>query len=124
MSRVINKDESAEHFFRRHFGSHFEKFSNLYEKIDELQGMRAENDIYFNEKGPGGYSSLYCSVAWDDESLQNDADLAIFNLLFEIDLENDAETTIILNNLCIIGAFGAVKVRANWEIEIQFHFRK
>ena len=63
-------------------------------------------------------------MAWDEERLKNDADLEIFDLLFKIDLENGADRTSILNYLCNYGAFGAVKVRANWKIEIQFPFRK
>ena len=63
-------------------------------------------------------------MTWDEERLKCDADWALFDLLFQIDLENGADRTKILNSLCLLGAFGAVKVRANSKIEIQFHFRK
>ena len=56
---------------------------------------------------------MYCIDAWEEEKLKNDADSAVFDLLLEIDVENGADTTKILNSLCFFGAFGAVKVRAN-----------
>ena len=80
--------------------------------------------MYFKEGNVGGYSSWYCKAAWDEERLKNDADLAVFDLLFKIDVENGADTTKILDSLCFYGAFGAVKVRANSKIKIQFPFRK
>ena len=69
--------------------------------------------MYFKEGYVGGYSGFYSKVAWNKKSLKNDADLALFDLLYEIDLENGADRTKILDSLCFYGAFGAVKVRAN-----------
>ena len=89
-----------------------------------MESITFESGTYFKAGTDGGYSSYYCMMAWDEESLKNDADLEIFNLLFEIDLENGADRTKILDSNCFNGAFEAVKVRANWKIEIQFHFRK
>ena len=86
--------------------------------------IKYESETYFKEMKVGGYSSFYCKLALDENRLKNDADLDLFELLFQIDLENGADRTKVLNILCHFGAFGAVKVRANWKIEIQFHFRK
>ena len=59
----------------------------------------------------GGWSGFYCVATWNDTTLENDADLEIFDLLFEIDIENGAETSKIVFRLCYFGAFEAVKVR-------------
>ena len=59
----------------------------------------------------GGYSSMFCSVTWNDETLETDADLGIFDLLLKIDIKNGADISKILNCLCMRGAFEAVKVR-------------
>ena len=108
-----------EDFFLEYFGSSFEK-----EKVEGLEEIKYESGMYFKEENNGGYSGYYCQKAWNEERLKNDADLAVFDLLFQIDLENGADRTNILDSLCFYGAFGAVKVRANLKIEIQFHFRK
>ena len=94
------------------------------QEVKGLEEIKEESELYFKERCIGGYSSHYCKVAWNEKSLKNDADLAVFDLLYEIDLENGADRTKILGSLCLDGAFGAVKVRANSKIEIKFHFRK
>ena len=96
-----------EEYFRGYFGSAFE------EDVEGLEKIKLESALYFKEVFFGGYSSYYCMKAWDEKSLKNDADLAVFDLLYEIDLENGADRTKILVSLCRQGAFGAVKVRAN-----------
>ena len=101
----------SQDFFIKYFGSGFET-----EQVNGLEEIKLESVLYFKEGYAGGYSSFYCSVAWDEERLKNDADLAVYDLLFQIDLENGADTTKILNSLCLNGAFGAVKVGANWKI--------
>ena len=102
-----------EDFFRKYFGNSFDE-----KKVGVLEGIKFEGRIYFKEEKVGGYSSFYCKVAWDEHGLKNDADLAVFDLLFKIDVENGANKTKILDSLCLYGAFGAVKVRANSKIEI------
>ena len=94
-----------------YFGSGFEK-----EKIEGLEEIKLESELYLKENKAGGYSSWYCNMAWDEERLKCDADLALFDLLFQIDLKNGADRTKILSSLCNYGAFGVVKVRANWKI--------
>ena len=61
----------------------------------------------------GGWSSCYCSVTWNGSTLENEADLEIFDLLLKIDIKNGADTSKIVQSLCINGAFEAVKVRKN-----------
>ena len=104
-------------FFKEYFGSDFDE-----EQAVTLEGIKFEGVIYSSKVG--GYSTFYCQMALAKGRLKNDADLAVFDLLFKIDLENGADSTKILNQLCCFGAFGAVKVRANSKIEIQFPFRE
>ena len=59
----------------------------------------------------GGYSGCYCAVTWNDETLKNDANLEIFDLLYKIDIKNGADPSKIVHCLCIRGAFEAVKVK-------------
>ena len=101
-----------EEFFREYFGSDFDE-----KKVDVLEDIIYESELYFKEGDVGGFSSYYCQMAWDEKRFKNDADLAVFDLLFETDVDNGADTTKILNSLCLAGAFGAVKVRANSKIE-------
>ena len=67
--------------------------------------------MYFEDGNVGGYSSWYCSKTWNDETLENEADLEIFDLLLKIDIKNGADTSKIVLWLCNYGAFEAVKVR-------------
>ena len=69
------------------------------------------NQTVFQNGTVGGWSSLYCKVTWNDETLENDADLKIFDLLLKIDIKNGADTSNIVDSLCFYGAFEAVKVR-------------
>ena len=96
-----------EEHFHGYFGSAFE------EDVEGLEQIKEESEMYFKEGCTGGHSSYYCKLAWDEKRLKSDADFAVFDLLYEIDLENGADRTKILNGLCLLGAFGAVKVRAN-----------
>ena len=69
-----------------------------------------EIDIYLKDGYVGGWSSYYCKQTWNDSTLKNEADFEIFELLFEIDIQNGADTSKIVRNLCLYGAFEAVKV--------------
>ena len=55
---------------------------------------------------------MYCKKTWNDSTLENDADLEIFDLLLKIDIQNGVDSYKIVRNLCFYGAFEAVKVRA------------
>ena len=82
------------------------------EKLDEQwKAIIAEIDMYFKDGEVGGWSSGYCMKTWKDETLQNEADLEIFDLLLKIDVQNGADTSKIVRSLCYNGAFAAVKVR-------------
>ena len=70
-----------------------------------------EIDLYFEDVDVGGWSSYYCSKTWNDETLENDADLEIFDLLLKIDIKNGADHSKIVWNLYFHGAFEAVKVK-------------
>ena len=94
-----------EDFFLQYFGSDFDM-----QKIGVLEGIIYESETYFKESKIGAYSSMYCKMAWNEESLTNDADMLVFDILYRIDVENGADTTKILDSTCFNGAFGAVKV--------------
>ena len=81
------------------------------ERLFDNFGIIIEMRLYFKVGYFGGWSSYYCALTWNDETLENDADLEIFDLLFKIDIKNGADTSNIVYNLCINGAFEAVKVR-------------
>ena len=74
-------------------------------------GIYNEIELYFKDGKVGGWSSWYCKMTWNDSTLENEADLEIFDLLFEIDIKNGADTSKIVDTLCSTGAFEAVKVR-------------
>ena len=75
-----------------------------------LQGIVYESDLYFKDDKVGGYCSWYCKMTWNEESLKNEADLDIFDLLFQIDTENGADISNIFLWICRFGAFEAIKV--------------
>ena len=98
--------EKLESFLRNYFGACYdEKFS------EKLGAIIFEQRFYFTDGYVGGYSSYYCHNTWNDATLENEADLEIFDLLFKIDIQNGADTSKIVNSLCVNGAFEAVKVR-------------
>ena len=70
----------------------------------------SEIQLYFRDGYAGGYSSFYCKRTWNDSTLENDADLEIFDLLFKIDIKNGGDPSKIVSSLCTFGAFEAVKV--------------
>ena len=70
-----------------------------------------EIDTYFKDGRVGGWSSFYCKKTWNDSTLENDANLEIFDLLLKMDIKNGADTSKIVDSLCLTGAFEAVKVR-------------
>ena len=70
-----------------------------------------EIKMYFEDGKVGGWSSYYCKKTWNDSTLENDADLEIFELLLTIDIRNGADTSKIVYWLCGYGAFEAVKVK-------------
>ena len=79
--------------------------------LEDFVGIVHEIQIYFKDGRVGGWSSFYCKVTWNDETLENEADLQIFDLLLKIDIQNGADTSKIVYWLCVYGAFKAVKVR-------------
>ena len=79
--------------------------------LHDFVGLLIEIKLYCEEGNVGGYSSFYCKKTWNDETLENDANLKIFDLLLKIDIENGADASKIVYHLCAVGAFEAVKVR-------------
>ena len=95
-------EEKFGSFLSNYFGASYdEEFS---EKLENVIGKIGLMEDY------GGWSSFYCSQTWNDETLENDADLEIFDLLLKIDNQNGADTSKIVLMLCLHGAFEAVKV--------------
>ena len=76
-------------------------------------GIIFEIETYFKDGRVGGWSSYYCKMTRNDLTLENDANLEIFDLLFKIDTKNGADPSKIVESLkvCGNGAFEAVKVR-------------
>ena len=77
----------------------------------KLGGAMFEIELYLEDGHFGGWSSYYCSKTWNEETLENEADLEIFDLLLKIDTQNGADPSKIVLSLCLFGAFEAVKVR-------------
>ena len=78
--------------------------------LKKWEDVIIEIEIYFKDGHVGGWSNLYCRMTWNDETLENEADLEIFDLLLKIDIKNGADPSKIVRNLCFFGAFEAVKV--------------
>ena len=98
--------ERFESFLSNYFGASYDqKVSKKWEDFI------LEIKRYFKDGLVGGWSSFYCSETWNDSTLENEADLEIFDLLLKIDIKNGADTSRIVRNLCSFGAFEAVKVK-------------
>ena len=107
----INKDskdikEDFKKFLSDYFGDHFDGILS-----EQSEDVIEEIKMYFKDGLVGGYSSFYCKITWNDSTQENDADLKVFDLLLEIDIQNGADSSKILQNLCHNGAFETVKVR-------------
>ena len=99
-------EEKLESFLSNYFGDSYD------EKVSgEWRDIIREIEIYFEDGWVGGWSSLFCQITWNYWTLENEADLEIFDLLLKIDIQNGADTSKIVWSLCINGAFEAVKVR-------------
>ena len=106
-------EEKFEDFLSNYFGASYdEEVSEKWEKVTR------EIELYFKDGYVGGYSNWYCKETWNDSTLENDADLEIFDLLLKIDIQNGADTSKIVRSLCQYGAFEAVKVRKSY---LPFH---
>ena len=106
-------NEKFEGFLSNYFGAGYDE-----EVSEKWEAVIAEIETYFKDDCVGGWSSYYCKATWNDETLENEADLEIFDLLLKIDIKNGADTSKIVNWLCGYGAFEAVKVR---KIYLPFH---
>ena len=103
---ISKSKEKFDSFLSNYFGAGYDqKASNKWRDIIR------EIDLYFEDVDVGGWSSYYCSKTWNDETLENDADVEIFDLLLKIDIKNGADHSKIVWNLCFHGAFEAVKVK-------------
>ena len=105
-SEICKLEEEFESFLSNYFGTDYDE-----EDSDKWKPVIDEIRLYFEYGEVGGWSSYYCSVTWNDETLENDADLEIFDLLEKIDMKNGADSSKIVHVLCLDGAFEAVKVR-------------
>ena len=97
--------EAFIHFLSDYFGDHFDGRLN-----EQLEAVIVEIETYFKNSYIGGWSSYYCKKTWNEETLENDADFEIFDLLFKIDIQNEADLSKIVDSLCLHGAYEAVKV--------------
>ena len=99
-------DEKFESFLSNYFGASYDE-----EVSDKWNAVIDEIKTYFKYGTVGGWSSWYCKATWNGFTLENDADLEIFDRLLKIDIKNGADTSKIVRNLCSFGAFEAVKVK-------------
>ena len=102
-------EENFESFLSNYYGASYDE-----ELSEKWEAVIIEIRLYFEDGNVGGWSSFYCAVTWNDSTLENEADFEIFDLLFEIDTKNGADTSKIVRSLCRNGAFEAVKVRKSW----------
>ena len=79
--------------------------------LEKFQAVIFETELYFKVGEEGGWSGYYCAKTWNDENLENEADSEIFGLLFEIDIKNGADSSIIFEAVCHYSALEAIKVR-------------
>ena len=95
--------------FRSFLSNYFD--ASYDEKVSEKwEAIIIEIRLYFDDGFVAGWSSAYCKMTWNDETLKNEADMEIFDLLFKIDIKNGADTSDIVCYLCLNAAFEAVKV--------------
>ena len=99
-------EENFKSFLSNYYGASYDE-----EDSEKWEAVIYEIETYFKDGKVGGWSSFYCKATWNDETLENEADLAIFDLLLEIDIKNGADTSKIVDSLCLNGAFEAVKVK-------------
>ena len=103
---ISKLEEKFESFLSNYFGASYDE-----EVSEKWEAVTYEIETYFKDGKIGGWSSYYCKATWNDETLENEADFEIFDLLFKIDIKNGADTSKIVDSLCLDGAFEAVKVR-------------
>ena len=101
-------EEKIETFLSNYFGATYDK------EDTEKWAIIWEIVMYFKDDKIGGWSSSYSRMTWNESTLENEADLEIFDLLLKIDIKNGADLSKIVWNLCFTGAFEAVKVRNSW----------
>ena len=98
-------EEKLGSFLSNYFGASFD------EEVSKKWGsVIFEQRLYFEDGYVGGWSSFYCKETWNDATLENEADLEIFDHLLKIDIKNGADTSGIVCYLCLNAAFEAVKV--------------
>ena len=112
VAEISKLEENCESFLSNYFCAGYDE-----ELYNEWVALFYEIETYFDDGGVGGWSSWYCSENWNDETLENEADLEIFDLLLKIDTQNGADPSKIVHSLCFLGAFEAVKV----ENKFPFH---
>ena len=99
-------EEKFRSFLSNYFGAGYDE-----EVSEKWEDVTYEIETYFKDGCVGGWSSVYCWRTCNDETLENDADLEIFNLLSKIDIQNGADISKIVHGLCMYGAFEAVKAK-------------
>ena len=99
-------EETFGSFLSNYFGASYDE-----EVSEKWAVVMIETRLYFEDGYAGGWSSFYCKLTWNDSTLENNADLEIFDLLLKIDIQNGADLSKIVDGLCNYGAFEAVKVR-------------
>ena len=92
MSEISKLEENFESFLSNYFGASY------YGEVSEKWGdIIREIRMYFEDGHVGGWSSFYCKATWNDSTLENEADLEIFDLLSKIDIQNGADASKIVD---------------------------
>ena len=79
MTENLSLEEKIENFLSNYFGASYDK------KVSEKwSDIITEIEMYYADGKVGGWSSYYCKMTWNDSTLENDADLEIFDLLLKI----------------------------------------
>lgn len=67
--------------------------------------------IYHGNNCHGGYCSLFCKKLFDKNIPNIEVDIETFDALYEFDINNRADTTIITKNLLLCCAYDMIKVK-------------
>ena len=86
-------EEKLEDFLSNYFCASYDE-----DVSEKWLAVIYEIKTYFDDGFVGGWSSFYCYKPWNDETLENEADLEIFDLLSQIDIQNGADASKIVDS--------------------------
>ena len=87
------------------------QLDEIVEKINSVYDL--ETRLYFEEGMSGGYSGLYVRDSWDEDELISNSDSNLFEKLAEFDIQNGADPSRLLFEVCLHAAFHCLEVKNN-----------